>query len=459
MNLKFEEFIELIDELHDEINIWGKDLTLLYINRACERHYGLSKEEMIGKNYYDLMGKQYWYPALLPYVAEAKVPLMKNQQTQMGGEIISITVPILNDDGELEYVISSVRDKDSTASLAKFLETEGESNKEEEEQFIVASKIVYKSQIMQETIDLAIKLSDVDAPVIILGESGVGKTQLAKAMHDNSRKKKGPFITVNCAAIPSELIESEFFGYEEGAFTGAKKDGKKGFFEAAAGGTILLDEISELPYHLQSKLLQVVQEKEYIPVGSTNIKKTDARIIAATNKNLKEMVEEGEYREDLYYRLSVFEINLPPLRERKEDIEMLAQYYLNRYNEKYDKTHILSKDAIDTFKNYPWKGNIRELIHLIERLVVTLNSYEIKNYHLPNHLFENYMVKENNKERCNAENYAFEEGESYDEALEEFKKKIIVEAYKKYKSTRKVAKELKITQSKAARLIRLYCET
>ncbi len=459
MNLKYEDFIKLIDELHDEVNIWGKDLTLLYINKACERHYGLSKEEMMGKNYFDLMGKQYWYPALLPYVAEAKVPLMKNQQTQMGGEITSITIPILSDEGELEYVISSVRDKKSLASMSKTAELISKSNKEEEEAFIASSKIVYKSQIMQETIDLAIKLSEVDAPVIILGESGVGKTQLARAIHDNCSKKNGPFITVNCAAIPNELIESEFFGYEEGAFTGAKKEGKIGFFEAAAGGTILLDEISEIPYHLQSKLLQVVQEKEYTPVGSTKMKKTDARIIAATNKDLKEMVEEGKYREDLYYRLSVFEISLPPLRERKEDIEMLAQYYLNRYNEKYEKTHILSKDAIDTFKNYPWKGNIRELIHIIERLVVTLNSYEIKNYHLPSHLFENCMANDKKHKGNNNENYVYEEVESFDDAVEEFKKKIIIEAYEKYKSTRKVAKQLNITQSKAARLIRQYCET
>ncbi len=469
-DLNYEQFIDLIDNLHDEINIWDSEFKLLYINKACERHYGVPKEKMIGKNYFDLMGEKAWYPALLPHVYKEKVPLMKKQLTQLGGTIESITVPIMDEEGNLKYVISSVRDESSVREYELNTRIEELGKKEFDEKYILQNTIVYKSQMMKDTMELADKLCDVDSPVVLLGETGVGKSLLAREMHQESNRSKSPFITVNCGAIPSELMESEFFGYEEGAFTGAKKAGKKGFFQIADGGTLLLDEVSELPYTLQTKLLHAIQEKEIMPVGATESIKVDVKIIAATNKDLKTLAEEGKYREDLYYRLSVFEIFIPPLRERPKDIEILAYYYLNKFNEKYDKVHTFSKETIDVFKNYSWKGNIRELSHLIERLVVTIANAEIKSYHLPGHLFElkedaivvnsneKSMVSQEGSENKNGNNFEFFEDKTYEDMIELYKREIIVKTYEKYRSSRKVSEKLGISQSKASRLIRKYID-
>lgn len=439
--LEYDLFVKLIDSLHDEINIWDNNYKLLYINDACERHYGLTKEEMIGRNYFEFMEADYWYPTLLPSVYKEKRPLMINQNTHIGTTITSIAVPFFDENDEIEYVISSVRDGIEDIHYMTVDEIE---RKKYEERHISSTSLLFKSPVMKYIMELTYKLSEVDSPVVILGESGVGKTLLARVMHNSSKRKDKPFININCGAIPKDLMESELFGYEEGSFTGAKKQGNRGLFDAANGGTLLLDEISELPYLLQSKLLQVVQDKEFIPIGSNKIKKVDVKIIAATNKDLKKLVDAGNFREDLYYRLSVFEINIPPLRERKEDIEILAFHFLNKCNETYKRNHQLSKEALSILKNYSWRGNARELSHLIERLVVTVNDFIIKPNHLPTHLFEI-----NNKT-------AFPSNDCFDNMIDESKKVIIVEAYNKYKSTRKVANELKISQSKASRLIRQY---
>lgn len=439
--LDYETFIRIIDNHYDEINIWDHNYKLLYINKACERHYGLKKEDMIGRDYYDFVEDDYWYPLLLPHVYKEKVPLMMNQNTHIGTIITSIVIPIFDENDEIEYVVSTVRD---SIENIHYLTVDEIEKRKYEERHTLSSSMLYKSKKMTEVMELSYKLSDVESPIVILGESGVGKTLLARVMHNSSRRKTKPFININCGAIPAELMESELFGYAEGSFTGAKKQGKKGIFEAANGGTLLLDEVSELPYLLQSKLLQVVQDREFMPVGSNKMKKVDVKIIAATNRALKKLVDAGSFREDLYYRLSVFEINIPPLRERKEDIEIMAFYFLNQFNETYKKNHQLSQEALKVLKNYSWRGNTRELSHLIERLVVTVSDFIIKPHHLPRNLFE---INPNN---------VFSSDEGFDEMIDHFKRSTITAAYNKHKSSRKVAKELKISQSKASRLIRQY---
>lgn len=317
--LDFETFVRIIDNHYDEINIWDHNYKLLYINKACERHYGLKQEDMIGKDYYDFIEDDYWYPLLLPHVYKEKVPLMMNQHTHINTQITSIVIPIFDENDEIEYVVSTVRD---SIENIHYLTVDEIEKRQYEERHNLSSSMLYKSKKMTEVMELAYKLSDVESPVVILGESGVGKTLLARVMHNSSNRKDKPFINLNCGAIPAELMESELFGYEEGSFTGAKKQGRKGIFEAANGGTLLLDEISELPYLLQSKLLQVVQDKEFLPVGSNKMKKVDVKIIAATNRDLKKLVDAGTFREDLYYRLSVFEINLPHYGNEKKTLKL-----------------------------------------------------------------------------------------------------------------------------------------
>lgn len=236
---------------------------------------------------------------------------------------------------------------------------------------------VYKSAYMEHVFSLAKDVAESEATVLITGESGTGKEVLARFIHENSTHSKGPFVAVNCAAIPENLIESELFGYEKGAFTGAVNK-KLGKFESADGGTILLDEIGEIPIHLQAKLLRVLQEKEVERLGALKPSKINTRVLATTNRNLKEMSQEGTFREDLYYRLNVISMELPPLRDRKEDVADLSAFFIKKYSEINKKpVKPLSDDALKALQSYEWPGNVRELEHTIERAVVLSKTNEI----------------------------------------------------------------------------------
>ncbi len=242
------------------------------------------------------------------------------------------------------------------------------------------------SSRMQEVLEMIERVAPSSATVLLRGESGTGKSLIAKLIHFNSPRANGPFITVACTALPENLIESELFGYERGAFTGAVSR-KRGLFEEANEGTIFLDEIGDLPLPLQAKLLHVIQEKEFYRVGSTRPIKVDVRIITATNRNLEELVEKGLFREDLYYRLNVFPIYVPPLRERSTDIIPLAEFFLEKYSCEYGKEiKRLSSPAIDLLVQYHWPGNVRELENVIERAVLVCDEEVIRSYHLPQSL-------------------------------------------------------------------------
>ncbi len=250
--------------------------------------------------------------------------------------------------------------------------------------------IVGKSNKILKVFEMIQNVAPTDSTVLITGESGTGKELVAKAIHSLSKRKDFPFIPINCGAIPRDLIESELFGYKKGAFTGANSN-KIGRFEAANEGTVFLDEIGELPLDMQVKLLRVLQENEIQPIGSTNPTKINVRIIAATNKNLEKLVEEGKFREDLYYRLNVININLPPLRERKEDIDLLIDYFFNKFVKKHNKLESILGIAEETkfiLKNYSWPGNVRELENCIERLIILKNDGIILPSDLPPKFFD-----------------------------------------------------------------------
>lgn len=230
-------------------------------------------------------------------------------------------------------------------------------------------EIIYASKLMEELLEKASLFAKTEAPVLILGESGVGKELIARFIHKESGRK-GKFVSVNCAAIPSELFESELFGYEKGAFTGALRS-KPGLFEEADGGTIFLDEVGELPLNLQAKFLRVLQENEVRRVGGMQIKKVDVKVVAATNRDLGELVKKGDFREDLYYRLNVLTLRIPPLRERPEDILELTGFFLRKFSKKYNKKVEITPEALQILLSYSFPGNVRELENLIHRLVIT----------------------------------------------------------------------------------------
>ncbi|WP_342512081.1 sigma 54-interacting transcriptional regulator [Sporosarcina sp. FSL K6-1522] len=254
--------------------------------------------------------------------------------------------------------------------------------------------LIGNSTVFKDVKDQAKKVAKSDSNVLILGQSGTGKELFAHSIHNESRRAMGVFVKVNCAAIPTELLESELFGYEEGSFTGAKRGGKTGRFEAANGGTIFLDEIGELPLHMQVKLLRVLQEKEVERIGATGTIPVDVRVIAATNRNLEEMVAIGEFRLDLFYRLKVMEIHVPSLNERMEDIEMLVNYFLEKY-QKIMKIRVrgISDQALHLLRGYSWPGNIRELENTMERALNMVDDEDvIESKHLPGDITGNHQA-------------------------------------------------------------------
>lgn len=239
--------------------------------------------------------------------------------------------------------------------------------------------IIGKDSEMQRVLKTAQVAAATPATIMLRGESGTGKEIIANAIHNASKRRNEKFIKINCSSIPEELLESELFGYKEGAFTGARRGGRKGLFQEADGGTLFLDEIGDVSSKMQVKLLRVLQEKEIMPVGSTEAIDVDVRIICATNKPLEEMIERGEFREDLYYRLNVFPLFIPPLRERKEDIGLISQYLLNQYNEFYDRNvNMIEPEAVELLKTSDWPGNVRELENVLSRALINLNEKEEK---------------------------------------------------------------------------------
>lgn len=275
------------------------------------------------------------------------------------------------------------------------------------------SNIIGKSNAITQVFDVIKAVADTDSTVLIAGNSGTGKELVAKALHFNSHRKHKPFIAVNCGAISENLIESELFGHKKGAFTGAITD-KEGFMKAAEGGTLFLDEISEMPPQLQVKLLRAVQEKEFTPVGTTTNIPINIRFIASTNKNLEELVNEGRFREDLYYRLNVIEIKLPSLKEREGDIPLLADFFLNKYRKQMNKQiKGISNDAMRALMNHEWKGEVRELENIIERAVIFCREEFISTKDLPAHF------------RADGEHSSFSVSGSLDDSVKRFEKEII----------------------------------
>ena len=303
---------------------------------------------------------------------------------------------------------------------------------------------------MERTIEIAKKIAQTDAPCLILGETGTGKNLLAKYIHQNSSRKDNVFLTINMASMNPNLIESELFGYDKGSFTGANKEGKPGLFKIANGGTLFLDEIGELPAPLQAKFLHVLQENEFTPIGGTTPIKTDIRIISATNQDLESQIKEGTFRRDLFYRLNIFELTLPPLRERDEDINFLISYYLDVFNLKYKKSCNISQGALNSLCSYEWPGNIRELSNIIERSVVIAENDFIQERDLPEylHIYEGSQLTRNILE-CG----------DFNKILEAYKAEVVQYYYSKAQSSRKLAKVLNISPSTAGRLIQKYIDS
>lgn len=378
MNI-YEEYAE------DTIGIIDADGTIQVTGDTFATYCGVSLSHLIGKNVLDLERDKVFYPSVWARVMESKHMEVVLQNSKTGNQRICFGYPVRDEEGNIKNVISITKGFQRQVKLGEMLSTVTRSS----EDFLQERLKEYEGQFstcnvkMIQIIGLAKTVAETDATVLISGETGVGKQVLANYIQNHSIRKGKPYIKVNCGAIAPSLVESELFGYVSGSFTGANKEGKQGLLEAANNGTLLLDDVSELPLEQQVKLLHVIQEKSMTRVGGTENIPLDIRIIATSNKNLNVQVERGEFREDLFYRLSVIPFEIPPLRERREDITLLIRYFLRKYNEKYNKEVELFEEVFCILKEYNWPGNVRELENTIERIVVTAGGTFVDESNLP----------------------------------------------------------------------------
>jgi PAS domain S-box-containing protein len=384
------DLMGMIENSYDAVAIVDRESRLLVVNPAFERIMGLKLSEVQGRKISDLVAEGVSDTAASLKVIETGKPQTVIINTKAGRQVLSTGIPVFDHDGNILRIFCNLRDvtelnalkekfEQSQKLISRYLLELHDVKKLQAMKYFIA-----KSKQMKQIIEAAYRLTHFDTTVLILGESGVGKDLIAHIIHEASpRMETGVFVKINCGAIPEELLESELFGYKGGAFTGASKEGKPGYFEIADKGTLFLDEIGDLPMRLQVKLLAVIQDQEITRVGDIRSKRVDVRIIAATNQDLEGMVHTGKFREDLFYRLNVVPIHIPPLRERKEDIPFLLAHYVGKYNKKYGTHTKLNKETVDILFGYSWPGNVRELANLIEHLIVVTNEPVVKPTHLP----------------------------------------------------------------------------
>ncbi|MFR1725203.1 sigma 54-interacting transcriptional regulator [Emergencia timonensis] len=451
------ELAEILEGSFDGILVTDKDGKILFVNSSYERVAEIKRSDMEGKSMRDLINPV-WMPNSVAYVvAEQKTTVSKRQIVKSGRHIMVTGKPIFDRDGEIKKIVINARDITEIYDLSEELQKSKSAEKLYMERLSdfsqmnqKASPILAVSKEMKDALSLAEKVANFQATVLILGESGVGKEEVAKFIHKNSMRRDKPFIAINCGAIPDNLLESELFGYEKGAFTGAINTGKEGLLEAAAGGTVFLDEIGETPLDFQVKLLRFLESKEIRRVGSNHSKSVDVRVLAATNRNLETMIEEGTFRRDLYYRINVVQIEVPPLRKRKEDIVPLASFFLQKYNQKYGQEKLLTMELVDELEKYQWVGNVRELKNVIENMVIVSNNEYLQTEDLP------WDVKDKKMQKRRLIDEISEQDLTLGEAIAELEKQILLRTRETCSSTREMAVKLDVNQSTIVRKMQKY---
>ncbi|HEY3364704.1 MAG TPA: sigma 54-interacting transcriptional regulator [Symbiobacteriaceae bacterium] len=438
-----EAVAALLDGVGEALVIADSGGQILAVNRAMEDLLGDKRDQLIGHTLADLEGRGVWLP---PPLRRCMASGQREALIQVvrGRRLALTAVPL--PDG---LVLATARD---ITELDR-LQHQVERMEQERDRFhfelaglraghAAREEIVASSRPMQKVLELARRVAQVDSTILLLGESGAGKGVLAATIHRSSQRSGAPFIKIDCAALPESLLESELFGYAPGSFTGARREGKPGIIEQANTGTLLLDEIGDLPLTLQVKLLQVIQDRRFTRVGSVTPIQVDVRIIAATHRNLEQMVSDGRFRQDLFYRLNVVPITIPPLRERREDVPSLVRHFMDHYCARYRVERVVTPETLERLMAYPWPGNVRELENLIERLIVTTEERDIRPEHLPAAL------------EMSVSPIKIQRVVPLAEALEALELELVGAAYKEHGSSVKVSKVLGIHQTTAARKIR-----
>ena len=375
----------ILDNCFGNIFVTNGSGRIIYVNDHAVRALNVSRELLLQMSIYDLVEKGVSDKASTITALETKQESIQLVNIP-GGSMVVNSTPVFGDSGEIGYVVSFSQNRTVVEHFIRIVQQENQAVRQTLNYVLhnnwTDSALVAESHATKECLHVASRAAGLDSSIMLYGESGTGKEVFARFIHRHSQRAQQVFLPVNCAAIPQELMESEFFGYDKGAFTGANREGKLGLFELASGGVLFLDEIGELTLPLQSKLLRVLETGEVKRVGSTIIKTVDVRIIAATNRDLRLMMEDGTFREDLYYRLNVIPITIPPLRKRHEDITVLATQFLCQLNKKYSTHKLFSGPALAALQNYDWPGNIRELRNVVERVFVIIPEDMITEQHI-----------------------------------------------------------------------------
>lgn len=467
------ELERIIDGSSDELFVTDEEGRILLVTSRVEELYGIKKSDLIGKSVFELERDHVFYPSATALVLRDKSRHTILQTTSDGRQLAVTGNPVFDEEGRIVRVISAAIDMREMPWVLNLGQT-GTSAESPAEMSALAPEygvrpLVASSTPMKQTLATARRAAQTDATVLLLGETGVGKNRFARYIHEASPRRSGPLVEVNCAAIPETLFESELFGYERGAFTGSNREGKVGKVEVAHGGTLFLNEIGELPLSVQAKLLDFIQYHSFQKVGGVRTYTVDVRVIAATNRDLAQMVSDKQFRQDLYYRLNVIPIAIPALRNHMEDLEALAATILSEVARRYHlPVKHLHPAALARFHEYDWPGNVRELENVLERLCVTLDEGLILPGHLPT-AFTQSKVQSTSETasvcapqtaRTNTDEPrtpAHDDGIGrLQDMLDAYELDILREALAKYKTTYAMANALHISQPTVVRKLKRY---
>ena len=451
------ELDTIIESSNDGLWICDGDGVVLRINPASEELTGVKAHEVLGKPMQYLVEKNFIDQSVTLKVLHTRKKASIIQKTGNGKRLFLTGTPVFDTQGRLFRVVVNERDITEISQLQERLRENAELNAQYKRDLLEkqieeneSRNIIAKSSNYRRIVQKAIKLGEVDSTVLVLGESGVGKGVLADLIHKYSNRADHPMIRINCGSIPDSLVESELFGYAKGAFTGARNQGKPGKFELADKGIIFLDEIAELPLASQVKLLKFLEDGVITRVGDTKNKQVDARIIAATNRDLKKMIADKRFRSDLYYRLNVIPLKVPPLRERRDCLVPLVDHYLGQFSTKYEKPRIrLSNEILEALMAYPYPGNVREMINICERMVVMSQGGEISFKDLPAGVQEH-------GEQGDGFSLELSQGRTLKEMVARLEQKVLEAALREHGTQTKAARALGLNQSTIARKIKKY---
>lgn len=450
-----QELQSIFDVAYDGLFITDGQGHILMVNSAWEALSGFSRRDVLGRRAGELVMEGKYSRSVAERVLESgqteTILLEITSGSRANQRILATGVPIFDTNGAVWRVVANIRDVAVLNEIKTRLEERNFPITEERLALLnekgserpqpAGPTVIIKSEAMRRTMDMVARVAGTDATVLLTGETGVGKEVVARALYSMSSRSKKPYIQLNCAAIPGTLLESELFGYAPGAFTGANRGGKIGLIELADGGTLLLDEIGELPLDMQAKILRALQSKEFFKVGASKATVSDVRIIAATNRDLKHMVADNQFRADLFFRLSVMSIHIPPLRERREEIPHLVRHFLAVFNQKHGRGAVIEAQALELLLRYDWPGNVRELENQMERLVILADGV-ITAELLP---WEHLQIAS-----------AQTQSTGLKQSLEELESQILRQAADIYKSSRKMARALGISQSTVIRKMKQY---